>query len=144
MNEKTVLLANTIWWNRCEDDKVYLDRLRIVLIEFAIATRQVFLRFVAGPELDLSIVDMDRIAVEYLRMRGVELPAEVQNLTNATPPPPCDFLVPKEVLSMLDKNPTLQLVNEKRCTRCLRICEYSGDWYGDLCPRCADETEPDV
>ncbi|MFL5245114.1 MAG: hypothetical protein ACJ8FY_23675 [Gemmataceae bacterium] len=27
------------------------------------------------------------------------------------------------------------------CGRCGREIEYSGDWYGDLCPVCADKTE---
>ncbi len=68
MNEKTIQLGNTIWWDRCEDDKVYMDKLRIILPGFPFATRQVCLRFDAGPELDLSLFDMDRIAVEYLGM----------------------------------------------------------------------------
>ncbi len=87
MNENLVQLRNTIWWDRHEDDKVHMDSLRIVLGAWPFETRQVFLRFVDGPEIDLSFFDMDRIAVEYLGMRGVELPPEVQNLTNAKPTP---------------------------------------------------------
>jgi hypothetical protein len=143
MNKKMLQLANTIWWDRHEDDKVYMDDLRIVLTEFPFATRQVCLRFAAGPDLDLSLYDMDRIAVEYLGMRGVRLPPEVQNLTNAKSPPQCDFVVPKDLVSKLGKSSSPQTANEKRCARCLQTCEYSGDWYGDLCPQCADETEPD-
>lgn len=29
----------------------------------------------------------------------------------------------------------------KICSRCLKIVEVSGDWYVDLCPGCADETD---
>jgi hypothetical protein len=143
MKEKLFQLSNTIWWDRDEDEKVYMDNLRIMIIESPFATRLVCLRFAVGPELDLSFVDMDRIAVEYLGMRGVELPPEVQGLVNAECPPPCDFLVPKHVVSIPSGSSSPQSVNEKRCARCLQTCPYSGDWYGDLCPQCADETEPD-
>lgn len=30
---------------------------------------------------------------------------------------------------------------DRNCFRCVQIKEYSGDWYLDLCPACADETE---
>lgn len=30
---------------------------------------------------------------------------------------------------------------QKMCKRCKTASEYSGDWYGDLCPECADKTE---
>jgi hypothetical protein len=143
MKETIVQLSNTIWWDHHEDDKVYMDRLRIVMIDLPFAMRQVCLRFALGPELDLSFFDMDRIAVEYLEMRGVELSREVQDLRKAKCPPPCDFLVPMDVVSMLSRSFSPQPVNEKRCARCLQTCPYSGDWYGNLCPRCADETEPD-
>jgi hypothetical protein len=143
MKEKAFELGNTISWDRNEDDKVYMDQLRILIVEFPFATRQVHLRFAGGPELDFSFFDMDRIAVEYLGMRGVELPPEVQNLVNAECPPACDFLIPKEFASILGSSSSCQDVRDKRCARCLQTSEYSGDWYGDLCPRCADETEPD-
>ena len=143
MKEKIIQLGNAIWWDRSDDDKVDMDGLRIVFAELPFATRQVFLRFAAGPDLDLSYFDMDRIAVEYLGMRGVVLPPEVRYLTNAKCPPRCDFLVPKDVVPILNRKSSPQTVGEKRCARCLQTQEYSGDWYGDLCPQCADETEPD-
>jgi hypothetical protein len=31
--------------------------------------------------------------------------------------------------------------NQKRCARCRLSCQYSGDWFGDLCSGCADEIE---
>ena len=143
MKEKVFQLGNTIWWDRYEDDKVYMDALRLRIVELPFATRQVFLRFADGPELDLSFFDMDRIAVEYLRMRGIELPPEVQNIVDARRPPSCDFSIPKDLVAKLSGSSSPQSVDERRCTRCLQTCEYSGDWYGDLCPGCADETEPD-
>jgi hypothetical protein len=143
MKETIVQLSNTIWWNRYDDEKVDVDSLRIVFDALPFATRQVCLRFAAGPDLDLSLFDMDRIAVGYLEMRGVDLPSEVQDLKKAKCPPPCDFLIPKEVASLLIRSSSPETVNEKRCARCLQTCQYSGDWYGDLCPQCADETEPD-
>jgi hypothetical protein len=32
-------------------------------------------------------------------------------------------------------------LNFKTCARCAQIKKYPGDWFGDLCPECADETE---
>src|SRR5581483_739614 len=32
----------------------------------------------------------------------------------------------------------------RRCARCGGTHAYSGDWYGELCPTCADETEPGI
>lgn len=143
MKETIFELNNTVWWDRDEDDKVDMDRLRIIFSEFRFATRQVCLRFITGPELDLSFFDMDRIAVEYLGMRGFVLPPEVQNLVNATCPPSCDFLVPRDVAAKLEQISSPQSVDEKLCARCRQYSRYSGDWYGDLCPECADETDPD-
>lgn len=143
MKEKIIQLGNAIWWDRSYDDKVDMNELRIVLSELQFAARQVCLRFAAGPDLDLSYLDMDRIAVEYLMMRGVELPPEVGNLANAKCPPRCDFLVPKDLVPTFHRNYLPSHLDEKRCARCLQIQEYSGDWYGDLCPQCADETDPD-
>lgn len=34
-------------------------------------------------------------------------------------------------------------VNHKTCMRCLQRHAYSGDWYGELCPDCADATDGD-
>jgi hypothetical protein len=30
---------------------------------------------------------------------------------------------------------------QKNCVRCGEKTDYSGEWYGDLCPECADETD---
>jgi hypothetical protein len=31
--------------------------------------------------------------------------------------------------------------SQKNCARCGQTSTYSGDWYRDLCPDCADKTE---
>lgn len=36
---------------------------------------------------------------------------------------------------------SLEMLENKVCARCGQTSEYSGDWYLDLCPDCADETE---
>jgi hypothetical protein len=39
--------------------------------------------------------------------------------------------------------PSMQELDQKPCARCGQTTEYSGDWYGDLCPECADQTDGD-
>ena len=39
------------------------------------------------------------------------------------------------------ETPPAQAPDNKSCARCGQIAEDSGDWYGDLCPGCADETD---
>jgi hypothetical protein len=36
-----------------------------------------------------------------------------------------------------------QTTDQTRCARCGQTTEHSGDWYDDLCPGCADETDCD-
>jgi len=103
MNKKVIELGNTIYWDRNEGDKVYLDHVHISIRDLPFATRQVFVRFAKGPELDFSLIDMDRLAIEYLKLRGVKLPPEVSELANAERPPRCDFLLPKSLVSELLK-----------------------------------------
>jgi hypothetical protein len=164
MKKMVVELANAVFWDPAKDDKVYLDNVQGVITEFPFHTRQVVLRFARGPKLDLSIVDMDRIAIEYFKLRGIELPANVSDLANANPPPKCDFVVPSHLMRELAKTkdspdcpaPSTFATGKRRkqnnqasrtkrknklCARCRRRSEPSGDWYGDLCPRCADQTE---
>ena len=40
-------------------------------------------------------------------------------------------------------NRELQLRDKDLCSRCGQLVELCGDWYGDLCPECADETDCD-
>jgi hypothetical protein len=147
MNKIVIELANTICWDRKEEDKVYLKHVQVVIGQFACATRQVFMRFAGGPELDLSFFDMDRLAIAYLKLRGITLPTELSDLTNAEPPPRCDFVVPNWLMSgflrKTDAEVPKEPVKEKPCARCGQSYAYSGEWYGDLCPECADNTEGD-
>jgi hypothetical protein len=147
MNKQVIKLANTICWDRSQGDKVYLDHAQISIVQFPFATRQVFLRFVSGPELDFSILDMDRLVVEYLKMRGVKLQCEVRELTNAESPPRCDFVVPNSIMAKSVRRTDPKVPGKrgkgKRCARCRQIRARSGEWYGDLCPECADATEGD-
>ena len=98
MKKRVIKLGNAIFWDRHEGDKVYMDKLQIVIHQFPFDIRQVFVRFASGPALDFSIVDMDRLAVAYLAMRGVELSTEVRDLAKAKPAPWGDFVVPKRLM----------------------------------------------
>jgi hypothetical protein len=163
--KKVVLeLANAVHWDRAEGDKVYLENVHVIITDFRFDTRQVCLRFASGPGLDLSIVDMDRLAIEYFKLRGIELPIEICNLANAAPPPKCDFVVPSHLMRQLSKVQDAPVTpvstgctarkarkpnskasagkqRKRRCVRCRRTSAASGEWYGDLCPKCADKTE---
>jgi hypothetical protein len=164
MKKCVVELANTVHWDRAEGDKVYLDEVHVVITEYRFNTRQVYLRFTSGPGLDFSIVDMDRLAIEYFKLRGIELPVEVCRLANATPPPKCDFVVPSQLMRQLPRNvdapvspiptgrgarkgrkPSTKAPSAKqkkrRCARCGQRLATSGDWFADLCPECADRTQ---
>ena len=98
MTTKVVELRNTIHWDRQKDDKVYLQSVQLSFNQFPFAMRQVFLRFVNGPKLDFSTFDMDRLVLEYLKLRGVRPPVELCNLANAKAPAGCDFVVPRDLL----------------------------------------------
>jgi hypothetical protein len=136
MGRKTVALANTITWG--PSDKVYLNRLLICVRELPFATRQVTLRFSNGPPLDLCIHDMDSLVIAYLKMRGVQLAARELALMKPAAPPPCDFLVPTALMARPKKNAR---AIKRRCSRCSKRKSESNDWYGDLCPGCADATD---
>jgi hypothetical protein len=147
MSKKTIKFRNAIFWDRNKGDKVYMENLRMVVEQFPFATRQVLMRFASGPDLDLSVFDMDRIAVAYLKLRGITLPAELSDLTNAAPPPRGDFVVPTRLMSGTLRKVDAEIpkgpVKKKRCARCRQTRQYSGDWYGNLCPGCADSTAGD-
>lgn len=74
-----------------------MGTVHVAIHQFPFATRQVFLRFANGPELDLSFFDMDRLAVEYLKLRGIKLSAQVCDLAKAVPPVQADFMLPTEI-----------------------------------------------
>jgi hypothetical protein len=151
MSAKVVELKNTIHWDHQKDDKVYLDKVKLSLNQFPFAIRQVSLRFANGPEFEFSTFDMDRLVLEYLKLRGVRLPDDLCNLTNAKAPPGCDFVVPREVMRSSQSSTRVEPPRvgempagnrrDKNCSRCGQTKEYSGEWYRDFCPACADETE---
>jgi hypothetical protein len=147
MGTHIIELANTVCRDPNDGAKIYLDQVAFMVRQLPFATRQVLLRFSEGPELDLALIDMDRIAIEYLKMRGVTLPPEASELANATPPPKGDFVVPRSLMSELstgsDSKPGEEPLDLRHCARCGETHRYCGDWYGDLCPSCADATEPD-
>jgi hypothetical protein len=89
MNYRTIDLANTIHWDQEADDKAYMESVRLTVALLPFANRQVFVRFVDGPALDLSIWDMDHLMRAYQDLReSVAKEVVVQK------PPPCDFTVP--------------------------------------------------
>ncbi len=103
MTAKVIKLRNTIHWDREKGDKVYLDSLRLSVVQFPFATRQVFVRFANGPDLDLSAFDMDRLVLEYLRLRGVRVPVKLCKLAKTKAPPACDFVVPRELMRSVEQ-----------------------------------------
>lgn len=79
------------------------------------------------------VPEIGRGAIEILDTR--DKPPEIDELDG----PIASVVV--EVDSSADNNSDSR-VELKHCTRCFQDSEYSGDWYGDLCPQCADETDP--
>lgn len=90
MSRQSVELANVIYWDRAAGDKVYIDSVQLAIDEHSFANRQVFVRFAYGPDLDLSIWDMDRLVAAYQSLR--EATPLVQD--HSTRPDKCDFSVP--------------------------------------------------
>lgn len=75
LSNTTIDLANSIWWHPQRSDKVYMQAARISLIDSPFYKRQVTIRIEDGPDIDLSICDMDQIVSSYLTLRGLEMPA---------------------------------------------------------------------
>jgi hypothetical protein len=69
MAKKVLPLRNAVYWDPACGDKVYVEEAQVSLVQLPFATRQVFLRFADGPDLDLSIHDMDRLVAVYLELR---------------------------------------------------------------------------
>jgi hypothetical protein len=59
-------------------------------------------------------------------------------------PPEIDVVM-GPVPNVVAENTTLESMQAskklKTCARCRQADEYPGDWYGDLCPTCADRTD---
>jgi hypothetical protein len=90
----TFTLANTTV-RRCNDEeKDYRETVRLSIDEKSFMARLVSLHFPDGPELNFSTFDMDCIAIEYLKLRGIEPTAAMRKLLDASPPPRCTFVVP--------------------------------------------------
>lgn len=101
--KKTIRLGNVIYWDHCEDDKVYLSDVRIAIADFPFTQRLVFLRLSNGLSFESSIADLDRVAIEYLKLRGIPLPHELNELASAEPPLPGDFVVPTALLNSISR-----------------------------------------
>jgi len=99
MKKRNIKLCNTVDWDPRNPDKVYLECLQIAVGGHWFEMRQVFLRFIDGPRIDLSTYDADRIVAAYLRLRGLKPPS---GLARGPKSVPCDFEVPGAALrSML-------------------------------------------
>lgn len=91
MSKKKLKLCNVVFWEAGRGDKTYVDAVQIGVERFPFTNRQVFLRFIGGPGIDLSVYDADRIVSAYLKIRGIEPPSE---LCTAAKPDKCDFSIP--------------------------------------------------
>ena len=105
IRKELIQLGNTIHWDPQAGDKVYLEKVYLAIDSFRFATRHVFLRFAGGPKLDACVVDMDRLVLAYLKLRGVKPPRQLCELAKCQPPPAADFIVPNELLPKLPKRP---------------------------------------
>ena len=137
-------LRNSVYWDRNRDgNKVYLRRLKIAVESLPFVSRQVHLRFINGPALDLSVFDMDRLVHEFERLRSDLFSADTTNSDLGT------IVIPgtRDQTGQSKKRPRKRPnkaktgQRKKKCARCCQRVEVSGDWYGDLCPRCADNTD---
>jgi hypothetical protein len=84
MAQRAITLSNCVHWDRSRGDKVYMDRLHLAISDVWFVMRQVSLRFEDGPAIDLSIYDMDRIVLSYLRKRGIKTPPRLLRITEVT------------------------------------------------------------
>lgn len=112
VRKKLLKLNNTVHWDPKEGDKVYLRNVYLAISPFPFDVRQVVLRFrgglADGPALDACLVDIDRLVVAYLKLRGVKPPSRLCKLAKAKAPPACDFVVPKHFKASSGKRPTRQ------------------------------------
>ncbi len=103
MANLTLSLANTTCRRRENEEKDYRELVRLSVKDKSFAARVVSLHFADGPEMDLCTFDMDRIAIEYLKLRGVKLTVAMNKLLNVEPPPRCSFVVPLQQMSGLSR-----------------------------------------
>jgi hypothetical protein len=100
----TLPLANTTVRRSDNEERDYREFVRLRVDEKSFAIRVISLNFPDGPELNLSTFDMDRVAIEYLKLRGLELSPTITKLLNAEPPPRCSFIVPVQQMANPSKN----------------------------------------
>lgn len=81
------------------------------------------------------VPEIGKGAIEFLDT--LEKPPDIDEVDG----PVADVLVELAVDST-SENTSSSSQELKHCARCRQDSEYSGDWYGDLCPECADETDP--
>lgn len=84
MKRKSVVLASTLFWDSSRNQNVPTEKV-FVIIERRFPGREVLLRFLDGPELDLSFCDMDRLVARYLQLRGVTLPFKTEDFGRCDP-----------------------------------------------------------
>jgi hypothetical protein len=94
MGKRRIRLCNSVFWDRTKPDKVYMNFVQMAIVRFPFACRQVYLRFVDGPALDLSIYDLDRLVATYLRLRGIKPPSV---LGKSAKPGPFTFSIPSNL-----------------------------------------------
>jgi hypothetical protein len=99
MAKLTLSLANTTCRRRTEEEKDYRESVTLSVQAVPFAIRVVSLHFSGWPEFELCTFDMDRIAIEYLRLRGIKLPAVLKKLLDVQPPPRCTFILPVQHMS---------------------------------------------
>src|SRR5207247_10732477 len=72
VRKELIKLDNTIHWDPNEGDKVYLKSVQVSIVPWPFDTRHALLRFSGGPALDFCVVDLDRLVLAYLKLRGVK------------------------------------------------------------------------
>src|SRR5262245_6632096 len=103
VRKRSIKLHNTVHWNRQVGDKVYLQSVYLAIVPWPFDMRKVILRFAEGPGLDFCHLDMDRLTLEYLKLRGVKPPSKLCRLAKAEPPPAADFVVPGHLMTSFPK-----------------------------------------
>ncbi|CAN5434766.1 hypothetical protein BH10PLA2_BH10PLA2_36710 [soil metagenome] len=100
----TLPLANTTVRSRNDEEKDYREVVRLSVEDKSFRARLVSLHFPEGPELNFSTFDMDRIAIEYLKLRGIKPTSAMSKLLDAPPPPRCSFIVPVQHMADTMRN----------------------------------------
>ena len=62
-------LLNSVLWDHSEPGKIYLHSVRFGVLNQPFACCQFCMRFKNGPDLDVSIHDLDQIMHAYIKLR---------------------------------------------------------------------------